>query len=341
VRRGRGRARADTTTTARRDRARATSSAREPRLRRTSTRRGRPPASTLPARGRRTDEQIRCCGEAPRAMSAATAAAAASSTALPSIAAPGEERSSRGGGHLRHVRDSRRGPPVSIRPPSVRSLFASSHHEILAAIGRAPGSPPLRRPSWSGIAYGPSGHHEKGGATPPRHRPVPPRLAARLRVLSPPEVDSAMGRGPPARASRRSRAEQRAARPGARTGPRGRRPRQRGLRSKRVSKGAEDERRDADREQHGPRALRPGAHCPQRRRGSGDASGAADAHQHRERGRVAPAHVRRQEHRRQRRGRVLEREVAVRHLPGTDGRRVLLVAADVRELALLEPVMSA
>ena len=52
----------------------------------------------------------------------------------------------------------------------------------------------------------------------------------------------------------------------------------------RVEEGAEDERRDADREQHGPRAIRPGADRAQRRGGSGDASGAADAHQHRERG---------------------------------------------------------
>ena len=43
----------------------------------------------------------------------------------------------------------------------------------------------------------------------------------------------------------------------------------------------------------------------------------------------------------QRGGRILEREVAVRQLPGADQRRVLLVAADVGELPLLEPVISA
>ena len=49
-------------------------------------------------------------------------------------------------------------------------------------------------------------------------------------------------------------------------------------------------------------------------RGCGeDAAGAAEPHEHRERRRVAPAHVLRQEHGRQCDRRILEREVAVRH----------------------------
>ena len=83
--------------------------------------------------------------------------------------------------------------------------------------------------------------------------------------------------------------------------------------------------------------IRAGADRPQRRRRGSDAAGAADAHEHRERRRVAPAHVARQEHGRQRSRRVLEREVAVRDVAAADELGVVDVDRHVRELALLEP----
>ena len=83
----------------------------------------------------------------------------------------------------------------------------------------------------------------------------------------------------------------------------------------RVEERAEDERRDADREQRHPRALRAGIDRTEGQGCNCDAGGADHAHQHRERGRVAPAHVGRQEHRRQGGRWILEGEVAIRHAP--------------------------
>jgi len=104
-----------------------------------------------------------------------------------------------------------------------------------------------------------------------------------------------------------------------------------------VEEGAEDEWRHSDREQCGPRLLRAGFGSPQRPRRGGDASRAAQAHQHRERRRVAPRQVRRQEHRRQRGRRILEREVAIRDRTAAHEPRVVDVDGNIRQLALLEP----
>src|SRR5207253_10746933 len=104
-----------------------------------------------------------------------------------------------------------------------------------------------------------------------------------------------------------------------------------------VEERAEEERRDADREQRGPRAHGARADSAHRRRRRGDAACATDTHQHGKGGRVAPAHVRRQEQNGQSGRRIFEPKVAVRDGTTTDEPGVVDVHGDVRELSLLEP----
>src|SRR5581483_10491291 len=77
----------------------------------------------------------------------------------------------------------------------------------------------------------------------------------------------------------------------------------------RVEQGSEHERGDGEEEERRPDARRAGVDPAQGRGEEREAAGAADAHEDRERRRVAPAHPGRQEERGQRGGRVLEGEV--------------------------------
>src|SRR5581483_9264718 len=107
----------------------------------------------------------------------------------------------------------------------------------------------------------------------------------------------------------------------------------------RVEERAEHERRDGEEKERRPDSLRARLARPQRRGEQREAAGSADPHEDRERGRVAPAHERGDVHRRERARRVLEREVPVGDTAVADQLRVLLVAAHVRQLPLLEPAL--
>ena len=101
----------------------------------------------------------------------------------------------------------------------------------------------------------------------------------------------------------------------------------------RAEQRAEHERRDREEEHGRPDPSVARSDPAQRRRDERDAAGAAEPHEDRERGRIAPAHVRREEPRDERGGRIGERRmrlVAVRDVSGADERRVVVVAADVR-----------
>ena len=295
--------------------------------------------------------QMRYCGESTLSKATSAATAAAPRSALPLRPRNGVARRrsrSRRRSQLEHCREIGCEPgaaPTQCLRSVVETVVSGRMPRCCAAISTA--APRLStcsgRLSWSAnIARRPSGPRTAKGRKHAAETATNAATKARAPAPSPPpEVANASGR--------RTAGQSLAAKPSPRSAPlrRGRSrttaasppsARRVGHRSKRVSK---SEPRTSGEIPIASSAAHVRA-VPASTALSAEAEAAMhaaphDAHEHRERRRVAPAHVRREEHGRQRRRRVLELEVAIGDGAVAHELRVVDVDRDVGELALLDP----